>query len=65
MTYLYIYLAILWGVFAFEINTKIRPDAGWQTHILCGVVNCVCFPVAITVALVNLTTGKHDKYLNT
>ena len=65
MFWIYIYVAVVWGLFSCEINTKIHSDAGWFKHIICGLGNAVLFPIAITVALVNLTTGKHDKYLNT
>jgi len=59
---LYAHASISWGLFAFVMNTKVRPDATAQKNIFCFLINFIGMPIAITVAVLMVAGGKHDKY---
>ena len=58
----YAHITIMWALFAALMSTKVHPTAPARKHIYCFCINFIVAPLAITIAVLMLAGGKHDKY---
>jgi len=59
---LYAHACISWGLFAALMNAKVHPTATVQKNAFCFFINFIGMPIGITVAVLMVAGGKHDKY---
>jgi len=58
----YAHAALTWGLFAALMNTKIHAAQPFRKHAFCFFINIIGMPIAMTIAVLMLYGGKHDKY---
>ncbi len=60
--YAYAHASLTWGLFATLMNTKVHTGGTLPKNIFCFCINFIGMPIAMTVAVLMLYGGKHDKY---
>lgn len=56
----YVLIGLLWGVFAYEKQIKLYPEAGDLKSYACFYANVVLWVVAMPIGIYKLFTEKED-----